>query len=189
MVAYDPRVSDLFVAEGEVVVGKADGARVVRALGMLQRAAEEGDGARGLAARGRQTRVEPPEVGQERRGEPFAQFIGRFAERLRGPGQVVLLQPGLSQTAAEYGQFAPRQPGIACGPLKQIGGVRPLTPLEGRKSLRQQRMPFNRGDRHGGQYTAYTGRGGYVSRGFWRRASGFRENQCSSDESAAGMTP
>ena len=50
MLAHDGDVADLAVAEAELVVGEADGPRVVRALGLLQRLGEEGNAARGLAA-------------------------------------------------------------------------------------------------------------------------------------------
>ena len=43
MLAHDPRVADLFVAEGQLVMGQTDGARLVRHLGVLQRARVQRD--------------------------------------------------------------------------------------------------------------------------------------------------
>ena len=100
VLADDGGVADVAVAETELVVGEADGARVVGALGLLERAAEERDAARRLAARDRQPAVQPPELGQPRRIEPLALF-GRIAERLGRLADVVLLKPGLGQGASD----------------------------------------------------------------------------------------
>ncbi len=67
VLADDGDVADLAVALAELVVREADGARVVRHLGLLQRAAVQRDGARLIAARRREAAVQPPER-RERRG-------------------------------------------------------------------------------------------------------------------------
>ena len=64
VLADDRDVADLAVALAELVVGEADGARVVRGLRVLQRAAVQRDGARLIAARRREPAVQPPERGQ-----------------------------------------------------------------------------------------------------------------------------
>ena len=62
VLAHDRHVADLAIAEAEVEVGETDGARVVRALGLLERPAVQGDGARLLAARERDAAVRAPEI-------------------------------------------------------------------------------------------------------------------------------
>ena len=61
VLADDARVADLLVAERELVVGEADRARVVRELGVLQRARVQRDRARLLAAGEGDAAVQPPE--------------------------------------------------------------------------------------------------------------------------------
>ena len=53
-------VADLAVALAELVVGEADGARVVRGLGLLERAPVQRDGPRLVAARRGEPSVQPP---------------------------------------------------------------------------------------------------------------------------------
>ena len=93
VVADDAGVADLLVAERQLVVGEADGARVVRELGVLQRARVQRDRARLLAARKGEAAVQPPERREARVGERLAHRVGRAAERRSGLGQVVLQQP------------------------------------------------------------------------------------------------
>ena len=81
MVADDARVADLLVAERQLVVGEANGARIVRELGVLQRARVQRDGARLLAARERDPAVQAPERRELRVGERLAHRVGRAAER------------------------------------------------------------------------------------------------------------
>ena len=111
VLADDRRVADLPVAEAELVVGEADRARVVRALRLLQRAGQERDAARRLAARDRQLAVQPPELRQPGRVEPLALF-GRIAQRFGRLTDVVLQEPGLGQRAANL-QTARRGAGPA----------------------------------------------------------------------------
>ena len=61
MVADDARVADLLVAEGQLVVGKTDRARVVRELGVLQRARMQRDRPRLLALGVRDPAMQAPE--------------------------------------------------------------------------------------------------------------------------------
>ena len=74
VLADDGRVADLPVAEAELVVGEADGARIVRALGRLQGFGEERDAARRFAAGGGQAAVHAPEVGQPGGIQPLPRF-------------------------------------------------------------------------------------------------------------------
>ena len=62
VLAHDGQVADLAVAEAEAEVGEPDGAGVVRHLGLLQRPAVQGDGARLLAAGEGDAAVRTPEI-------------------------------------------------------------------------------------------------------------------------------
>ena len=68
VLADDGHVADLPVALAEIEVGEADGARVVRDLGLLQGAAVQGDGARLFAARERDAAVQAPQIREQDRG-------------------------------------------------------------------------------------------------------------------------
>ena len=72
VLADDRGVADLPVAVAELVVGEADGARIVRQLRLLQRAAVQRDGARLFAARKRDASVQPPQ-----RREPARRHVSR----------------------------------------------------------------------------------------------------------------
>ena len=93
MFANDARITDLLVAERELVMRKADGARIVRQLGMFQGARVERDGARLFAACVRDPAMQPPQRREERIADRFAERVGRAAERRRGLGEVVLKEP------------------------------------------------------------------------------------------------
>ena len=99
VLADDGHVADLPVAEPELVVGEADGARVVRALRLLQRLGEERDAARRLAARDGQAAVQPPELREPGRVQPLAP-LRRTAQRLGRLPHVVLQQPRFGERAA-----------------------------------------------------------------------------------------
>ena len=60
VLAQDREIADLPIALAELVVGQADAGRVVGGLRVLQRPDEQADGARLIAARGRETAVQPP---------------------------------------------------------------------------------------------------------------------------------
>ena len=64
VLADDGGVADLAVAEAELVVGKADRARVVRPLGLLEGRVRKRDAARGLAAGDSQPAVHAPQLRQ-----------------------------------------------------------------------------------------------------------------------------
>src|SRR5262245_64314008 len=61
VLANNRAVTDLAITLPEFVMGEADGARVVRRLGLFQRPAVKGDRARLIAPRRRQAPVEAPE--------------------------------------------------------------------------------------------------------------------------------
>ena len=84
VVADDAGVADLLVAERQLVMGEADGARVVRELGVLQRARMQRDGARLLAAREGDPAVQAPQRRELRVGDRLAHRVGRPAERRGG---------------------------------------------------------------------------------------------------------
>ena len=62
VLAHDSGIANLLVAERELVVRKADGARVVRELGMLERPRVQRDRSRLFAAGKRDAAVQPPRV-------------------------------------------------------------------------------------------------------------------------------
>ena len=77
VLAHDRHVADLPVALAEIEVGEADGARVVRDLGLLQGAVVQRDGARLFAARKGDAAVQPPEIRvQDRRQRCRASVSG-----------------------------------------------------------------------------------------------------------------
>ena len=100
LLADDRRVADLPVADAQLVVREADGARVVRELGLLQRAAVERDRARLVAAARRQPAVQPPQRRQPRGRDPLAEHVRRPAEHGRRLLHVVPEQPGLGHRAS-----------------------------------------------------------------------------------------
>ena len=152
VLADDGRVADLPVAEAELVVGEADGARVVRALGLLQGLGEEGDAAGRLAAGDGQPAVHPPEVGQPGRIEPLAPF-GRRPERLGRLPDVVLEQPGFGQRAADLDLLvAAADPGCLQRADQQRRRLGPVPVLQGLDGL-----GVEVGCGTARQYTRYTG--------------------------------
>ena len=104
LLAHDRRVADLAVAHAQLVVREADGPRVERELRLLEGAAEQGDGARLVAAQRGEAAVEAPERRELRRRDPLAQHVGRAAEHRGGLRDVVAQQPRFGHRAAD-GQF------------------------------------------------------------------------------------
>src|SRR5688572_27325646 len=100
MFADDAGVADLLVAERQLVMREADGARFVRKLGVLQSANVKSDGARLLAAGEGDSSVEPPQGRKLRVGDLVAQRVRRPAQRGCSLNQVILKQPGLGQRGA-----------------------------------------------------------------------------------------
>src|SRR5215510_10049945 len=100
MLADDSRIADLLVTERELVMREADGARIVRQLGVLQRTCMKGDGARLLAARVRDAAMQSPQRGKERITDWLAQRVGWTAQRGGSLGEVVLKQPCLGERRA-----------------------------------------------------------------------------------------
>src|SRR4029434_8409138 len=96
----DSRVADLLVTERELVMRKADGARIVRQLGMFQRTCMKGDGARLLSARVRDAAMQSPQCGEQRITDRFAQRIWWTSNRRRSLCEVVLKQPGFGERSA-----------------------------------------------------------------------------------------
>ena len=96
MLPDDCRIADLPVAESQLVVGKADGSGIVRALRQPQGLGEKCHPAGGLSAGGGHAAVHAPEVGQLGRIGPLPRF-GRSPKCLSRLTEVVLEQPGFSQ--------------------------------------------------------------------------------------------
>src|SRR6188508_3398866 len=76
----DARVANLLVAKGELIVSKTDRARVMRALGMLQRSCMERDRTRLFTARERDATVQSPQVGKPGVGDLFFERVRRTAK-------------------------------------------------------------------------------------------------------------
>ncbi len=97
VLADDGDVADLAIALAELVVREPDAARVVGRVGLFQRAAVHRDRARLIAARRRETAVQPPQRRQARRWNGVAEGVGRAAEGGRGLIEVVLEQRCLGE--------------------------------------------------------------------------------------------
>ncbi len=109
MLAHDRHLADLPVAQPELVVGEADGARVVRALRLFQGLGKEGDAAGRLAPRHRQPAVHAPEVREPGRIQPLAP-LRRGAQRVGRLPDVVLEQPRLGQGTSDLDLLVAGQP-------------------------------------------------------------------------------
>ncbi len=109
VLADDRHVADLAIAEAQLEVGQADGARIVGALGGLQGLGQESDAAGRLAPCGREAAVHTPEVGYAGGIEAFPRF-GRSPEGVGCLPDVVLEQPGVRQRAADLALLLPPQP-------------------------------------------------------------------------------
>ena len=114
VLADDRRVADLPVAERQLVVGKADGAGIVRPLGQAQGLGEKRDAAGGLAAGGGHAAVHAPEVGQPGRIGPLPR-IGRSPKCFSRLPEVVLEQPGFRQRRANPDLVLAGQPWLTKG--------------------------------------------------------------------------
>ena len=113
MLADDGRVADVAVAETELVVGEADGPRIVRALRLFQGAAEQRD-RRATARRGRSPDVACRRHSSDSRsGCSRSRSSGGVAQRFARLADVVLLEPGLGERAADLDGFIAGQAGLA----------------------------------------------------------------------------
>jgi hypothetical protein len=133
-------------------VGEPDRARIVGALGLLERASQQCDRPRAFPLGDRQSRVQPPEIRQAQWMQPLALF-GGIPQRVGRLPHVVLLKPGLCQRATDLDSLVAGEPRLLECAREQQRGVRaaPLT-----KRLR--RLPERLAQRHGAQYTLYTTR-------------------------------
>ena len=104
VLANDRHLADLPIALTELIVGQPDGARVVRQLGLLERAAVERDGPGLIAARRREAPVQPPEGRQAPGRDRLAQGVRSTSEYRRGLIEIVLQQRRFGQHAAD-GEF------------------------------------------------------------------------------------
>ena len=97
VIADDAGIADLLVADGQLVVGESDRARLVGELGVLERTRVQRDRAGLLTARKRDAPVQAPEHRELGVGNPLAQGIRGTPERRRGLDEVVLQQPRFRQ--------------------------------------------------------------------------------------------
>ena len=133
VLADDRDVADLAVALAELVVGEPDGARVVRGLGLLQRAAVHGDRARLVAAGRGQPAVQPPQRRQPARRDGVAEGVGRAAERGRRLVEVVLQQPRLGERGADGELVVARQAARAERRRRAAARLRARGPVRARR--------------------------------------------------------
>jgi hypothetical protein len=143
VLAHDGDVADLPVALAELVMRAPDPARVVRGLRLLQGARVHGDGARLIAARGRQAAVQAPERGEPSRRHRIAEGVGRAAERARRLIQVVLQQRRLGEHRADGKLFVSRQR-RAQRRGEHLHGCSALAALERGAGAHQQRLQRRR---------------------------------------------
>jgi hypothetical protein len=100
VLANNRHVANVAITQAQFVVGKADGARIMRALGLPQCLGEERDAAGGFTSRDRQSAVDPPQIGQAGWVEALSSF-GRLTKRLRGLTNVVLQEPRFREGASD----------------------------------------------------------------------------------------
>ena len=122
-------------------------ARVVGGLGLLQRAAVQRDGARLIAARGRQPAVQPPERGQAAGRDGVAEGVGRPAERGGGLVEIVLQQPRFGERRAQRQLVVARQRRRSQRGREHLRRFGAAAALERGAGAREQRL--QRGRRHG----------------------------------------
>ncbi len=101
VLADDAGVADLLVAERQLVVGQADGARVVGELGVLEGTRVEGDGARLLAAREGDAAVQPPQRRELAVADRLAEGVGGTPEQAGRLGEIVEQQVRVGRAARE----------------------------------------------------------------------------------------
>ena len=101
VLAHDRHVAHLAIALAELVVGEADGARVVRRFRLLQRAAVQRDRARLIAARRRQPAVQPPERRETTGRDGVAKRVGRPSKCSGRLIEVVLKQPRFGERRSD----------------------------------------------------------------------------------------
>ena len=101
VLAHDPGVADLLVAEREFIVSEPYRPGIVGKLGMLEGSHVQRDRPRLLTASERDPPVKTPERRQPRVGHRLLYRIRCAAEYGGGLGQVVLQQAGFSQRGAD----------------------------------------------------------------------------------------
>jgi hypothetical protein len=99
VLADDRGIADLLVTETKLVMGKADGFRIVRELCLAQGAAEESDCARLIALGERDAAVDAPKRGKKRWRQIVA--LGWTAQSRHGLDHVVGKQPRLGKRATQ----------------------------------------------------------------------------------------
>ena len=101
VLANDRGVANLFVTEPELIVGEADGLGVVRKLGLTKRPADERDGALLIALGKRDAAVHAPAGREQRWRKIVPGRIGLASQRRRRLCDIVGLQPGVGERAAQ----------------------------------------------------------------------------------------
>ena len=156
--AKDRGVADPAVAEGQLVVDESDRPGFVSTLGSRESFTEERNSLGGLSASSGQPAVHPPEVGKTGRIDALSR-LGWTPKRFDGLPQVVLKQPRLGQRAAKLNLLVARQAWTPQGTDEQRCCIRASPLTQGLKGL-----TVEVGGRHRGEYTSYTGAGGYEIR-------------------------
>ena len=134
----DGDVADLAIALAELVVREADAARIVRGLGLLQRAAVHRDRARLIAARRREPAVQPPQRRQVPRRNRVAKRIGRPSERARGLIEIVLQQRRFGEHRANRQLLVARKRRRPQRGREHLNGVVASSPFERRSRAHKQ---------------------------------------------------
>lgn len=166
MLADDSGITDLLVTERKLIMRKANGARIVRQFGMLQRAGMEGDGARLLTARIGDAAMQSPQGGEQRITNRLTQRVGWTSKSSRSLCEIILEQPCFSERRANGDFVLSRQRAGTQHRRKELNCVGAAATLERRLGTRQDAM--NRDRCHGQEYTKYAARQLCNFRVFWR---------------------
>ncbi len=144
----DGRVADLLVAEAELVMGETNRLGIVGQLRLPQRASEQRDRARLVAARERDPAMKAPEHGKHGRRQGVPRGIGRPSEQCARLHDVIGEQPGFGERAAEDDfVFALQSRGLQR--IRQHANrLRMLSTLERNSGAGQRRL---KGDGHHGR--------------------------------------
>jgi len=109
VLAHNRHVADLPIALSQIEVGEANGAGVVRDLGLFQRPVVEGDGPGLLAAGKGDAPVQAPEIRVENMGQGLAYRVRRPADHGSGLCKIPLQEVRFSQHDADTELVLPGQ--------------------------------------------------------------------------------
>jgi len=132
--ANDRHVADMAIAETELVVGKADGSRVVGPFRLPQRFGEKCDAAGGFTAGDCEPAVHPPQLRKTGRIESLSSF-GRLPKRLSCATHVVLKQPRFGKGAPDLDLLVAVQTWLPHRPDEDRGRLDPGASFERARRL------------------------------------------------------